>query len=146
MIAVLWSLFFIVLTSAFLFFLLYILYPNLEQQNFPTDDPLVMPMPAGWPDAAKKPLFLFNSPADCHVVRLISSGKEGRQGLCAGFEKCVDICPRLNFSGNLQNGAPMRTCPFEQEMAAEHAKQYRVFAQRLSAIQKKFQNKSRGET
>jgi hypothetical protein len=143
-IALLLSLLFIVVTSAFLFFFLYIFYPSLEQQNFSTKDLLIMPWPRGWPDTAKKPLFLFNSPADCHVVHLISSGKEGRQDLCAGFEKCIDICPRLNLAERHLIGSPSRACPFEHEMGVEHALHYRIFGKKLSAIQKKLTNKRRG--
>ena len=142
-IALLLSLLFMIVTSAFLFFFLYILYPSLEHQNFPTNDLLIMPCPTGWPETAKKPRFLFNSPADCHVVHLISSGKGARQDLCAGFEKCVDICPRLNLAERLLDGSPSRACPFEQEMGGvEHA--YHIFAKILSIIQKKFKTKSRG--
>jgi hypothetical protein len=134
--ALLLSLLFIVGTSAFLFFLLYILYPSLEQQNFPMENPLVMPWPEGWDETTTKPLFLFNSPSDCRVVQALYSGDD----LCAGFEKCVDICPRLNFA------SPERTCAFEGETRAEHAKYYHSFVKKLSFIRTRMGNKMRRKT
>jgi hypothetical protein len=134
--AFLLSLLFIAVASALLFFLLYILYPSLEQQNFQVKDHLIMPWPPGWTDTGEKPLFLFNSPSDCQVVQSLYAGKEGRQDLCAGFEKCVDTCPRLNFA------APGRTCIFERETEAEHAIHYRFFVKKLSAIRNKMRRKT----
>jgi hypothetical protein len=134
--ALLLSLLFITLTSAFLFFLLYILYPSLEQQNFLVEDPLIMPCFPDGRDTAEKPLFLFNSPSDCHVVHILCSGAGDRQDVCAGFDVCVDTCPRLNFA------SPARTCIFEQETKAERAKHYRFLLQKLSAIQNKTRRKT----
>jgi hypothetical protein len=149
--ALLLGLLFIIVTSAFLFFLLYILYPSLAQQNFPVNDPLSMPWPPGWADTATQSLFLFNSPADCHVIKVlysnrIDSGIGGRQDVCKGFEKCVDICPRLNFAESPQNRAPGHTCVFEREMELEYAKHNRIFVQKLSAIRNRMRNKMRGKT
>jgi hypothetical protein len=134
-VAFLLGLLFIIVTSTFLFFLLFILYPSLEQQNFSMNDPFVMPWAAGWPEGTKKSPFLFNSPSDCHVVRLIHSGKEGRQDLCASFEKCVDTCPRLNFT------FPERACAFEREMETERGMNNYGFLKKLAPIQKKLRDK-----
>jgi hypothetical protein len=136
------SLLFIMGTSAFLFFLLHILYPSLEPQNFPMENPLVMPWPEGWEETTANPLFLFKSPSDCRVVHALYSGIGGRQELCADFEKCVGICPRLNFTESRLGRASGRTCVFEGETRSEHTKYYHRFAQKLSAIRTKMRRKT----
>jgi hypothetical protein len=141
--ALLLGLLFIAAAAAFFFFLLHILYPSLYQQGFPVDDPFVKPWPVPRQerDAAASPL-MFNTSADCLVVRSLQGGEAGRKAVVKCYETCVEVCPRMELGDTCAGASIPSRCVYAQEFEEKQSRYYRIFLGYLLTAWRKFRRRA----